>query len=47
MIGREYRGEWDAETLMEAERIKNDPNRLKNAQNAAQQMVKRKEEELS
>ena len=46
MIGREYSGEWDAETLMEADRIKNDPNRLKAAETAAQQMVKRKEEEL-
>jgi len=46
MINNSYRSEWDAETLMEAERIKNNPNRLNSAQKAASRMVDKKEEEL-
>jgi hypothetical protein len=35
----EYRGEWDANTLAEAEQIKSNPQRLAAAQSAAKRLV--------
>ena len=43
---KQWRSENDARTLAEAEKIKNDSSRLKNAQTAAKKMVKEQKEDL-
>lgn len=40
----DYQSQWDAETLAEAENIKNDPNRLDKAKGAATKMAEEQQE---
>lgn len=40
----DYKSQWDAETLAEAENIKSDPNRLTKAKDAAAKMAEEQQE---
>lgn len=43
----QWRAKWDAETLAKAELIKDDPDRLSKAQDAAAKLVKEEREEAN